>query len=59
MRWVAFDPERSKEDVSLLMEHVRLPLVQWDFLIKEVSKDKLFVTNEDCRNYLQVSFNSP
>ncbi|CAL1546781.1 unnamed protein product [Lymnaea stagnalis] len=53
MRWVAFDPERSKDDVSLLMEHVRLPLVQWDFLIKEVSKDKLFVTNEDCRNYLQ------
>ncbi|KAK3741338.1 hypothetical protein RRG08_034383 [Elysia crispata] len=53
MRWVAFDPERSKNDVSLIMEHVRLPLVQWDFLIKEVSKDKLFVTNEDCRNYLQ------
>lgn len=53
MRWVAYDPERSKSDVSLIMEHVRLPLVQWDFLIKEVSKDKLFVTNEDCRNYLQ------
>lgn len=54
MRWVAYDPERSKDDVTLLMEHVRLPLVQWDFLIKEVSKDKLFVTNKDCRQYLQV-----
>ncbi|XP_005094378.1 kelch-like protein 18 [Aplysia californica] len=53
MRWVEFDPERSKQDIVRIMEHVRLPLVQWDFLTKKISRDELFVSNEECRNYLQ------
>lgn len=54
MRWLEFDPEGRVEDMVKIMENVRLPLVQWEFLMGKVSKHKLFTNNEQCRHYFQV-----
>ncbi|KAK7500807.1 hypothetical protein BaRGS_00008051 [Batillaria attramentaria] len=53
MRWLEYDPEGRAEDMVKIMEKVRLPLVQWEFLMGKVSKHKLFTHNGQCHQYLQ------
>lgn len=55
MKWLEYDTEGRADDMVKIMEKVRLPLVQWEFLMGKVRKHKLFTNNEQCRQYLQVS----
>ena len=57
--WLEYAPEERAEDMVKIMEKVRLPLVQWEFLMGKVSKHKLFTNNGQCWQYLQAwSFSS-
>ena len=52
--WLEYAPEERAEDMVKIMEKVRLPLVQWEFLMGKVSKHKLFTNNGQCWQYLQA-----
>jgi hypothetical protein len=54
MNWVETDLEHRMDSLEKIFEHVRLPLVTWDFLKERVGKNKLFTTREDCKRFLKV-----
>ena len=53
MRWVSVSDERL-DHLGSVLEHVRLPLVTWEFLRNRVGKNALFTTREDCKTFLKV-----
>lgn len=54
MNWVGSDTEKRQEDLVKILEHVRLPLVTWDFLKEHVEKDSAMTSSKDCKQFLQV-----
>ncbi|XP_074039485.1 kelch-like protein 17 isoform X1 [Leptinotarsa decemlineata] len=52
LNWVKHDLIERKQFVSRLMQHVRLPLVNRDFLMTRVDNEKLIIENNECKELL-------
>jgi kelch-like protein 2/3 len=50
--WVKHDLETRGEYLPKLMEHVRLPLLSREYLIKRVDGEGLFQVHPDCKDYI-------
>lgn len=46
--WVHHDLERRQNDLALLMEHVRLPLLSQEYLVQRVEEEPLLKANLQC-----------
>lgn len=49
--WVHHDLERRQNDLALLMEHVRLPLLSQEYLVQRVEEEPLLKANLQCVYY--------
>lgn len=47
--WVHHDLEKRQNDLALLMEHVRLPLLSQEYLVQRVEEEPLLKANLQCR----------
>ncbi|XP_056633615.1 kelch-like protein 17 isoform X1 [Diorhabda sublineata] len=52
LNWVKHDLAERSKYISRLMQHVRLPLVNREFLMTRVDNEKLIRDNNDCRELL-------
>ncbi|CAH1118683.1 unnamed protein product [Phaedon cochleariae] len=52
LNWVKHDLAERSQYISKLMQHVRLPLVNREFLMTRVDNEKLIRDNNDCRELL-------
>ena len=50
MKWVKHDMPGRKDNLCQLLEHVRLPLVEAEYLVSCVSSEPLIRQNESCRD---------
>lgn len=48
INWVKQDVENRKVHLPLLMEHIRLPLMNKDYLIEKVNEEPLLRENFQC-----------
>lgn len=46
--WVHHDLEKRQNDLALLMEHVRLPLLSQEYLVQRVEEEPLLKANLQC-----------
>lgn len=47
--WVHHDLEKRQNDLALLMEHVRLPLLSQEYLVQRVEEEPLLKANLQCK----------
>ncbi|KAL0117387.1 hypothetical protein PUN28_010310 [Cardiocondyla obscurior] len=50
--WVYHDLEKRQNDLALLMEHVRLPLLSQEYLVQRVEEEPLLKANLQCKDFL-------
>ncbi|EGI68861.1 Ring canal kelch-like protein [Acromyrmex echinatior] len=50
--WVHHDLEKRQNDLALLMEHVRLPLLSQEYLVQRVEEEPLLKANLQCKDFL-------
>ena len=48
MAWVNYGPDVRKQELPLLMEYVRLPLLSQDYLVQHVEENVLMRSNAAC-----------
>lgn len=56
INWVKQDVENRKVHLPLLMEHIRLPLMNKDYLIEKVNEEPLLRENSQCKDYIIEAF---
>lgn len=47
--WVHHDLEKRQNNLALLMEHVRLPLLSQEYLVQRVEEEPLLKANLQCK----------
>lgn len=52
--WVHHDLEKRQNDLALLMEHVRLPLLSQEYLVQRVEEEPLLKANLQCKLIITV-----
>ena len=50
--WVKHDMENRGSVLPMLMEHVRLPLLSKDYLLKKVDSEGLFQAHPECKDFI-------
>ena len=50
MKWIKHDMPNRRDKLPLLLEHVRLPLIEAEYLVSHVSSEPLIRRNESCRD---------
>lgn len=52
LSWIQHDPEARQSHVADLMNHVRLPLLSKEYLIKRVKEEPLLEANPRCKDFI-------
>lgn len=52
--WVHHDLDNRQNDLALLMEHVRLPLLSQEYLVQRVEEEPLLKANLQCEFAIEV-----
>ncbi|NXS58172.1 KLH10 protein, partial [Brachypteracias leptosomus] len=52
LKWVAYDPQKRRQHIPLLLSKVRLALVTSDYFLSKVRKHKYLKDNEECKGLI-------
>jgi len=50
--WINHSTEQRSQNLPMLIEHVRLPLLSQDYLIHKVDHEPLLKANDSCKDYI-------